>query len=109
MSQLNSATETAPSADAIRPFQFNVPDEELVDLRRRIAATRWPERETVGDDTQGVQLATIQKLARYWATEYDWRKVEARLKALAALHHRRSMGWTSISSTCGRSMRTPCR
>jgi pimeloyl-ACP methyl ester carboxylesterase len=69
-------------ADAIRPFRINVPDEALVDLRRRIHATRWPERETVSDESQGVQLATMQKLARYWGTEYDWRKVEARLNAL---------------------------
>ena len=63
-------------ATAIRPFQVvNVPDAELTDLRRRINATRWPERETVTDATQGVQLATIQALARYWATDYDWRKV----------------------------------
>ena len=60
----------------------NVPEEALVDLRRRIAATRWPERETVTDASQGVQLATIQALARYWATEYDWRKIEAKLNAL---------------------------
>jgi pimeloyl-ACP methyl ester carboxylesterase len=66
----------------IRPFQVNVPEEELTELRRRIKATRFPERETVTDASQGVQLATIQKLARYWATQYDWRKVEARLKAL---------------------------
>ena len=70
-------------ATAIRPFQVvNVPDAELTDLRRRINATRWPERETVTDATQGVQLATIQALARYWATDYDWRKVEAKLSAL---------------------------
>jgi pimeloyl-ACP methyl ester carboxylesterase len=69
-------------ADAIRPFSINVPDEALVDLRRRINATKWPERETVADATQGVQLATMQALARYWGTEYDWRKVEARLNAL---------------------------
>ena len=67
---------------AIRPFQVNVPEAELTELRRRINATKWPEQETVTDASQGVQLATIQKLARYWATEYDWRKVEARLKAL---------------------------
>jgi pimeloyl-ACP methyl ester carboxylesterase len=67
---------------AIRPFRIDVPEEELVDLRRRIAATRWPERETVTDDSQGVRLATTQALARYWATEHDWRKVEARLNAL---------------------------
>ncbi len=67
---------------AIRPFRVNVPDAELADLRRRVAATRWPERETVADASQGVQLATMQALARYWATDYDWRKVEARLNAL---------------------------
>ena len=67
---------------AVRPFHVNFPEEALVDLRRRIAATRWPERETVTDQSQGVQLATIQKLARYWATDYDWRKVEAKLNAL---------------------------
>jgi pimeloyl-ACP methyl ester carboxylesterase len=66
----------------IRPFHVNVPEEELTELRRRIKATRWPERELVTDISQGVQLATIQKLARYWATDYDWRKVEAKLKAL---------------------------
>src|SRR5215218_6161322 len=67
---------------AVRPFSIDVPEEDLVDLRRRIAATQWPERETVADESQGVQLATIQELARYWATDYDWRKVEAKLKAL---------------------------
>ena len=66
----------------IRPFQVNFPETELTELRRRIKATNWPERETVTDATQGVQLATIQALARYWATDYDWRKVEARLNAL---------------------------
>jgi pimeloyl-ACP methyl ester carboxylesterase len=69
-------------ADAIRPFSFHAPDEALADLRRRINATKWPERETVTDASQGVQLATIQKLARYWGTEYDWRRCEARLNAL---------------------------
>ena len=67
---------------ATRPFRVNFPDSELVELRRRINATRWPERETVPDQSQGVQLATIQALARYWATEYDWRKVEAKLNSL---------------------------
>jgi pimeloyl-ACP methyl ester carboxylesterase len=67
---------------AIRPFQVNVPEAELTELRRRIKATVWPDRETVTDATQGVQLATIQRLANYWATDYDWRKVEARLNAL---------------------------
>jgi pimeloyl-ACP methyl ester carboxylesterase len=74
--------EQAADKNAIRPFRVNVPEAELTELRRRIEATRWPDRETVGDQSQGVQLATMQKLARYWATEYDWRKVEARLKAL---------------------------
>src|SRR5215203_3433100 len=66
----------------IRPFRIDVPEEDLVDLRRRIAATQWPEKETVADESQGVQLATIQELARYWATDYDWRKCEAKLNAL---------------------------
>jgi pimeloyl-ACP methyl ester carboxylesterase len=67
---------------AIRPFQVNTPEAELTELRRRIRATRFPERETVSDFTQGVPLATVQNLARYWAEEYDWRKCEARLKAV---------------------------
>src|SRR5215208_7492258 len=66
----------------IRPFRIDVPEEDLVDLRRRIAATQWPEKETVADESQGVQLATIQELARYWATDYEWRKCEAKLNAL---------------------------
>jgi pimeloyl-ACP methyl ester carboxylesterase len=68
--------------DSVCFFRVNVPKSDLVDLRRRILATRWPERELVGDATQGVQLATMQKLAQYWATNFDWRKVEARLNAL---------------------------
>jgi len=68
--------------DIIRPFRVNVPEDQLADLRRRLAATRWPERETVADDSQGVPLATIQELVRYWGTEYDWRKVEAKLNSL---------------------------
>ena len=66
----------------IRPFRIDVPEEDLVDLRRRIAATQWPEKETVADESQGVPLATIEELARYWATDYDWRKCEAKLNAL---------------------------
>ena len=73
---------TASDAAAIRPFSSNFPESDLADLRRRILATRLPERETVTDFSQGVPLATVQKLARYWGTEYDWRKVEARLNAL---------------------------
>ena len=73
---------TVEAATEIRPFQIDVPPEELDDLRRRIAATNWPEKETVTDQSQGVPLAMIQKLARYWMTDYDWRKCEARLNAL---------------------------
>ena len=73
--------ERPQPATAIRPFTFEFPDAELDALRARIKATRWPEKEAVADDTQGVQLATMQKLARYWATEHDWRKVEAKLKS----------------------------
>ena len=84
-------TETRPRPDepgpatqdtTVRPFRVEVPDQALDDLRRRIAAVRWPSQELVADRSQGVQLATMQELARYWATEYDWRKVEARLNAL---------------------------
>ena len=85
MTQTTATTERgAQAADktVIRPFRVNVPEEELTELRRRINATRWPERETVNDASQGVQLATTQALARYWATEYDWRKCEARLNAV---------------------------
>ena len=77
-----ASQQTVPTGTNIRPFHVNFPEAELTELRRRINATRWPERETVTDASQGVQLATIQKLARYWATEYDWRKVEAKLNAL---------------------------
>jgi pimeloyl-ACP methyl ester carboxylesterase len=76
------AQQAGSGTTDIRPFHVSFPEAELTDLRRRINATRWPERETVTDDSQGVQLATTQKLARYWATEHDWRKVEARLNAL---------------------------
>jgi pimeloyl-ACP methyl ester carboxylesterase len=72
----------AVDGNTIRPFRVSVPDDQLVDLRRRIAETRWPEKETVADETQGVRLATVQQLARHWQTDYDWRKVEARLNAL---------------------------
>ncbi len=73
---------TIESATEIRPFSVEVAEEDLVDLRRRIAATRWPEKETVADETQGVQLATMQELIRYWGTEYDFRRFEARLNEL---------------------------
>ncbi len=79
MSQISA---TSSDKNAIRPFHVNVPEAELTELRRRINATKWPHRETVMDASQGVQLATIQELARYWATDYDWRKCEAKLNAL---------------------------
>jgi pimeloyl-ACP methyl ester carboxylesterase len=84
MTPTSAIQERSERADttAFRPFDVNVPDAELTELRRRINATQWPERETVRDASQGVQLATIQRLARYWATDYDWRKVEGKLNLL---------------------------
>src|SRR3954452_7380273 len=83
---LGLIVEQIPAAaqgnSAIRPFKINVSEDALANLRRRIAATQWPEKETVEDQSQGVQLATLQELARYWAADYDWRKCEARLSAL---------------------------
>jgi pimeloyl-ACP methyl ester carboxylesterase len=79
---MTQTSATSSDKNAIRPFHVNVPEAELTELRRRINSTKWPERELVADATQGVQLATVQALARYWGTEYDWRKVEARLNAL---------------------------
>src|SRR5205809_5573782 len=75
------STPTVASATTIRPFTVNFPEDALADLRRRIAATRWPTIELVADRSQGAQLATIQALARYWTTDYDWRKCEAKLNA----------------------------
>src|SRR5215212_927198 len=75
-------TSAAETAIDIRPFQVETPEEELAELRRRIEATRWPSKELVADRSQGVQLATLQALARYWTTDYDWRKAEAKLNAL---------------------------
>jgi len=73
---------TVETATGIRPFKVDVPEEKLAELRRRIEATRWPSRELVDDRSQGVQLATLQELARYWTTDYDWRRAEAKLNAL---------------------------
>src|SRR5262249_54317050 len=80
----DNASETAQAgerADSIRPFRVNVPEAKLTELRRRINATEWPEKEIVSDTSQGVQFATMKALAQYWATDYDWRKIEARLNA----------------------------
>jgi pimeloyl-ACP methyl ester carboxylesterase len=79
---VTSRTATKGAPNGIRPFRFNAPKADLTDLRKRISATKWPERETVTDQSQGVQLATMQKLARYWERGYDWRKCEAKLNAL---------------------------
>jgi len=79
---MNAGVSAAAEGDVIRPFRINVPEAELTEMRRRIGTTRWPDRETVTDESQGVQLATMQDLARYWGTEYDWRKCEAKLNAL---------------------------
>src|SRR5258708_16110781 len=76
------AQPTGSGQTEIRPFRFTASDADLTDLRRRINATKWPEREVVNDQSQGVQLSTMQNLARYWGTQYDWRKCEARLAAL---------------------------
>ena len=82
ISTTKKGSKQADDKKTIRPFQkINIPEAKLTELRRRIKATKWPERETVTDASQGVQLATTQALARYWATDYDWRKVEAKLNA----------------------------
>jgi pimeloyl-ACP methyl ester carboxylesterase len=85
MSATDVGEQTAGDGTDVRPFQVDFPEAELAELRTRINATRWPERETVNDDSQGVALATMQELARYWGTDYDWRKCEAKLNALPQL------------------------
>ncbi|HEV8237240.1 MAG TPA: epoxide hydrolase, partial [Gemmatimonadaceae bacterium] len=75
------AEQTEGGHEEIRPFRVSVPDDDLDDLRRRLTATRWPTKELVGDRSQGVQLATLEELVRYWATDHDWRNAEARLNA----------------------------
>ena len=82
---MSTAVETAIE---IRSFRVDIPEDELEDLRRRIAATRWPERETVADESQGVQLATMQELVRYWGTEYDFRTVRGEAERVPTVHHR---------------------
>jgi pimeloyl-ACP methyl ester carboxylesterase len=79
---LPSQLAAATAGEAIRPFRVDIPEAQLADLRQRIAATRWPDRETVSDRSQGNQLATLEDIVRYWGTDYDWRKVERRLNAL---------------------------
>ncbi len=79
---LSTGLAAAAGDDAIRPFRVNISEEQLVDLRRRLNATRWPDRETIADQSQGVPLARLQELVRYWGADYDWRKLETRLNAL---------------------------
>src|ERR1700758_4896729 len=79
---MSTGTDAMNADPAVRPFHVDIADEEVADLRRRIAAWRPPEREPVDDQSQGVQLATRQDLASYWATDYDWRRCEAKLNAL---------------------------
>src|SRR5687768_15967456 len=80
-----SVTAAAPENNdtAVRPFRVTVPEADVADLRRRLAASRWPDKETVPDQSQGVQLAKLQGLVHYWGTDYDWRKAEATLNACA--------------------------
>ncbi|HKG72824.1 MAG TPA: epoxide hydrolase N-terminal domain-containing protein, partial [Aestuariivirgaceae bacterium] len=78
---LPASLSAAAKNNSIRPFKANVPEEELTELRRRIAATRWPEKETVADRSQGAQLIKVEELADYWGTKYDWRRAEAQLNA----------------------------
>jgi hypothetical protein len=109
MTQTTGTQRSSEQADAIRPFQkVNFPEAELTELRRRINATKWPERETVTDATQGVQLATTQALARYWGTDYDWRKCEAKQTPYRSSSPR-SMGWTFTSFTSVQNTKMRCR
>ena len=100
--------ERSAGNTAIRPFTIEFPDADLEDLRARIAATRWPEKEGVDDASQGVQLATIQAVARYWETEHDWRKCEAKLNSVPNFITEID-GLDIHSSTFARSTRTRCR
>jgi hypothetical protein len=95
--------QTTSTQFAIRPFRVDLPDEAIADLRRRIAATRWPDKETVADQSQGAQLASMQELVRYWGSGYDWCKAEAKLNALpqfmANMTGSRSTSSTSVHVT----------
>ena len=108
MTQPNMEAAKSRTDNTIRTFRVDIPEEALTDLRRRIAATHWPRKELVADRSQGVQLATMQALARYWATDYDWRKAEAKLNALPQFKTEID-GSTSTSSTSSRGTRTRCR
>jgi hypothetical protein len=101
-------SSTGKTATEVRPFHIEIPEEQLDDLRRRIAVTRWPTKELVPDRSQGVQLATMRALAQYWENEYDFRRLEARLNALPQFTVEID-GVEIPSSTSGRGMRTHCR
>ena len=103
------AEETAVEGGDIRPFRVSFSDAELTELHRRIKATRWPERETVADATQGVQFATMQKLARLLGDGSRLAEMRSTPERAAAIHDRRSTDWTSTSFTSARSTRTRCR
>jgi hypothetical protein len=104
---MSTNTAAMNAGPAVRPFHVHIAEEAIADLRRRIAAWRPPEREPVDDQSQGVQLATVQDLANYWATDYDWRRCEAKLNALPQFTTEMD-GAPSISSTSGRRSRTRC-
>ena len=107
---MNAETKTSSSdKTAFRPFQVDVPEADLTDMRRRIKATRLPEKETVSDFSQGVQLAFIQALARYWATDYDWRKVEAQTERPTPVHHRDRWAGHPLHSRPLEDMKMRCR
>ena len=100
---------TVAAATEIRPFAADVPQVEVDDLRRRLAETRWPDRETVPDASQGVQLAMLEELVRYWATDYDWRQAPRPGSTPCRSSRPRSTASTSTSSMSVRRTRTPCR
>ena len=103
------STTGVETASEIRPFHVEFPEEELDDLRRRIAATRWPSKELVDDPSQGVQLATLQELARYWATDHDWRKTRGEAQRPAAVHDRDRRGGHPLHPRQVAITRTRCR
>ena len=110
MTQTSATQRGSEQADAIRPFPVaSVPEAELTDLRRRINATKWPERETVTDATQGVQLATIQALARYWGDRLRLAQVRGKIERPAATSSPRSTDWTFISFTSVQNTKMRCR
>jgi hypothetical protein len=106
--QLSVATEKSAGGATIRPFCVDIPEDELDDRRRRIAASRWSEKETVADESQGVTVATMQELVRYWGTEYDLRRYETRLNALPQLITEID-GLDITSSTSSRRTKRRCR